>query len=39
MEFEVKSSFKDQTRLRFVLPKEATGQLDLTDTRLREIQP
>ncbi len=36
VEFEVKSSFKDETTLRFKLPKIAKGQFDLTDTRLRE---
>ena len=37
VEFEVKAPFKDATCLRFVLPQEATGEFDLTDTRLREV--
>lgn len=34
-EFEVESSFHDGTTLRFLLPSEAKGTFDLTDTRLR----
>lgn len=37
IEFEVEASFKDETCLRFVLPKNATGKFDLTDTRLRKL--
>ncbi len=36
IEFEVKSSFKDNATLRFKLPKNGKGQFDLTDTHLRE---
>jgi hypothetical protein len=35
VEFEIKSPTKDDTTLRFVLPKDATGQFDLSDARLR----
>jgi len=37
VEFEVKSPFKEETSLRFVLPKGATGEFSLTDTHLREL--
>jgi hypothetical protein len=35
--FEVEAPFREETRLRFVLPRNATGAFDLTDTRLREL--
>lgn len=37
VEFEIKSPLKDETSLRFILPKNTTGEFDLTDTRLREL--
>ncbi len=36
IEFEIKAPFKDEPRLRFVLPQDATGEFDLTDMHLRE---
>jgi hypothetical protein len=38
IEFEVQSSFKDKTTLRFKLPKNAKGTFDLTDTRLKKAE-
>jgi hypothetical protein len=35
VEFEVKTTFKDQTTLRFRLPRDANATFDLADTRLR----
>lgn len=35
VEFEIKSAFKDETTLRFRLPREVKGNFDLTDTRLK----
>ena len=37
VEFEIKSPLKDESSLRFILPKDTTGEFDLTDTRLREL--
>ncbi len=37
VEFEIKNPFKDETRLRFVLPQDASGEFDLTDLHLREL--
>lgn len=37
IDFEVKSSFKDETTLRFAMPREIKGTFDLSDTHLREI--
>jgi hypothetical protein len=37
VEFELKNPFKDETRLRFVLPQETTGTFELTDFHLREL--
>ena len=37
IEFEIKDTFKDETTLRFKLPKNDRGQFDLTDTHLREM--
>jgi len=36
VEFELQNPFKDETRLRFVLPQEAAGTFELTDFHLRE---
>jgi hypothetical protein len=35
IEFEIKTTFKDETTLRFSLPRDTKGAFDLTDTRLR----
>jgi hypothetical protein len=35
LEFEIRTVFKDQTYLRFRLPREVKGTFDLTDTRLK----
>ena len=35
IEFEIKTTFKDESTLRFSLPRDAKGTFDLTDTRLR----
>ena len=35
VELEIKSTFKDETTLRFRLPREVKGNFDLTDTRLK----
>jgi len=37
IEFEIKTAFKDETCLRFQLPKNVKGEFDLTDPRLLEI--
>ena len=37
VEFEIKAPVKEETSLRFILPKDATGEFHLTDTRLREL--
>ncbi|MCB1209322.1 MAG: DUF4832 domain-containing protein [Verrucomicrobiales bacterium] len=34
VEFEIKTAFKDETSLRFQLPKNVKGEFDLTDPRL-----
>jgi hypothetical protein len=36
-EFEIAAPFKDESSLRFVLPKGASGEFSLTDTRLRML--
>ena len=36
VEFEIKNSFKDETALRFSLPRNGKGTFDLTDTHLRQ---
>jgi len=35
--FEIRTPTRDDTILRFVLPKDASGEFDLTDTRLRQV--
>ena len=35
VELEIESAFKDETTLRFRLPREVKGNFDLTDTRLK----
>ncbi|MCX7827110.1 MAG: DUF4832 domain-containing protein, partial [Verrucomicrobiae bacterium] len=35
IEFEIKTTFKDETALRFRLPRKVKGIFDLTDTRLK----
>lgn len=37
VEFEIKNTFKDETTLRFNLPKDVKGTFDLADPRLRRI--
>jgi hypothetical protein len=37
LEFEIGAPFKEQTVLRFRLPRQATGTLELTDTRLKAV--
>lgn len=37
-EFEIKAEFKDETVLRFRLPRESEGNFDLTDPRLKMAQ-
>ena len=37
IEFEIKTTFKDETTLRFRLPRGVKGTFDLTDTRLRMV--
>ncbi|MCX8038674.1 MAG: DUF4832 domain-containing protein [Candidatus Sumerlaeia bacterium] len=37
IEFEVKTTFKDETTLRFDLPQNTKGTFDLTDTRLKRV--
>lgn len=36
IEFELRAPFKDEARLRFVLPRETKGRFELTDIHLRE---
>ncbi|CAN5883213.1 hypothetical protein BH11VER1_BH11VER1_05490 [soil metagenome] len=38
VEFEIKSTFKDETTLRFNLPKDVKGTFDLADTRLKRAE-
>ena len=38
IEFEIKTTFKDETTLRFSLPRDAKGTFDLADTRLRVVK-
>ncbi|MDH4476784.1 MAG: DUF4832 domain-containing protein [Verrucomicrobiaceae bacterium] len=38
IEFEINNKFKDETTLRFKLPKNAKGTFDLTDTRLKKAE-
>ena len=35
IEFEIKTTFKDEATLRFRLPRDAKGTFDLADTRLK----
>ena len=35
IEFEIKTPFKDETAIRFSLPRDVKGTFDLTDTRLK----
>jgi hypothetical protein len=37
VEFGIEALAKDETSLRFILPKDVTGKFDLTDTRLRGL--
>lgn len=37
IEFELKNPFKDESRLRFTLPRETAGTFELTDFHLREL--
>ncbi len=37
VEFELKNSFKDEPRLRFLLPQDVVGTFELTDVHLREL--
>ncbi len=38
IEFEIKAEFKDQTTLRFRLPRNVSGIFDLADPRLKKMQ-
>jgi hypothetical protein len=38
IEFEIKTSFKDETTLRFSLPRAAKATFDLADPRLKRIE-
>ena len=38
VDFEIKSEFKDSTTLRFNLPSDTNGTLDLAETRLTRVQ-
>jgi hypothetical protein len=38
IEFEIKTEFKDETTLRFRLPRDVKGTFDLTDTRLKRAK-
>ena len=38
IEFEIKTTFKDETTLRFRLPRDAKGTFDLADTRLKVVK-
>jgi hypothetical protein len=38
IEFEIKTTFKDETALRFRLPRAAKGTFDLTETRLKMVK-
>jgi len=38
IEFEVKTTFKEETTLRFSLPRDVKGTFDLADTRLKAVQ-
>ena len=38
VEFEITTTFKDETTLRFALPHEVKGTFDLTDTRLQKTE-
>jgi hypothetical protein len=38
IEFEIKTTFKDETTLRFSLPRDATGTFDLANTRLKVVK-
>ncbi len=38
LEFEIKTTFKDETTLRFRLPRDTQGTFDLTDTRLKRVE-
>lgn len=37
IEFEIKAAFKDETTLRFSLPRDVNGTFDLADTRLKSV--
>ncbi|MBM4091390.1 MAG: hypothetical protein FJ276_18490 [Planctomycetes bacterium] len=36
--FEIKTTFKDETTLRFILPRDVNGTFDLADTRLKRVE-
>ena len=38
VEFEIKNTFKDETTLRFAMPRDVKGEFDLTDTRLKRAE-
>ncbi len=38
IEFEIKAKFKEETTLRFSLPRDGRGTFDLTDTRLKMVE-
>jgi hypothetical protein len=37
VEFEIKASFKDESGIRFVLPRDGKGEFDVSDTRLTAL--
>ncbi len=39
LEFEIKTTFANETTLRFILPRNVQGNFDLADARLRLIKP
>ena len=38
IEFEIKTTFKDETTLRFRLPRDVKGTFDLANTRLKVVK-
>ena len=38
VEFKIKDTFKDETTLRFSLPRDGKGTFDLAETHLRELE-
>ncbi len=38
IEFEITNAFKDESTLRFILPSNAKGEFDLSETRLKQLE-